>query len=323
MDVLYRPFDCRRIYYSSNLIDRGREKVMQHFLKGENVGLITCRQQSSFDFQHIFVSRLISDMCNISLQTKETGYVFPLYPENTTQQLLEIPVRTPNLDPGILLLIAEKLGLTFTPEKSGRGAIYSPLNTANIQEHNNPYATADNHTFAPIDLLDYIYAVLHSPNYRETYKEFLKIDFPRVPFPDPKTFWPLVKLGAELRQIHLLESPVLDHTLTTYPNDGDNIVTRKINKNDFEITDGRGELIRPGQIQGRVWINGQQYFDGVPLVVWKFYIGGYQPAQKWLKDHHGRKLNFEDIRHYQKVIVALAETHRIMQAIDSIWHPVD
>jgi len=210
------------------------------------------------------------------------------------------------------------------------------LNTANIQEHNNPYVPADNHTFAPIDLFDYIYAVLHSPNYRETYKEFLKIDFPRVPYPDPQTFRSLVKLGGELRQIHLLggegsipsaalptslwvESPVLDNLITTYPNDGDNIVTRKINKNDFEIMDSTDKSASTG----RVWINDQQYFDGVPLVAWEFYIGGYQPAQKWLKDRHGRKLNFEDILHYQKIIVALTETHRIMQTIDSIWHPVD
>ena len=239
--------------------------------------------------------------------------------------------------------------------------------------------------------------MLHSPNYRETYKEFLKIDFPRVPYPEPQTFWPLVKLGAELRQLHLLggegsipsaalptsmwvESPVLDNPITTYPNDGDNIVTRKINKNDFEIAGAvdksgisrdlvsvhlplckrgiegdlsnkispnpsfpkrgterlrdlqetiDGDLSAPSTdadnagnsaSTGRVWINDQQYFDGVPVVAWEFYIGGYQPAQKWLKDRHGRKLNFEDIRHYQKIIVALTETHRIMQTIDSIWH---
>jgi len=329
----------------------------------------------------------------------DQSFVFPLYlyPENTSQKLLETPVRTPNLNPGILQQIAEKLGLIFIPEKPGRGALPASLNTANIQEHNNPYAPADNQTFAPIDLLDYIYAVLHSPDYRETYKEFLKIDFPRVPYPEPQTFWPLVKLGAELRQLHLLggegsipsaalptsmwvESPVLDNLITTYPKDGDNIVTRKINKNDFEIAGAvdksgisrdlvsvhlplckrgiegdlsnkispnpsfpkrgterlrdlqetiDGDLSAPSTdadnagnsaSTGRVWINDRQYFDGVPVVAWEFYIGGYQPAQKWLKDRHGRKLNFEDIRHYQKIIVALTETHRIMQTIDSIWH---
>ena len=204
MDVLYRPFDCRKIYYSSNLIDFGRENVMQHFLKGENVGLCFNRQiEQQRLFADVFVTSELFTLHSLSL--KESNNIAPLYlyPENTTQQLLETPVRTPNLNPGILQQIAEKLGLIFTPEKSGRGALPASLNTANIQEHNNPYAPADNQTFAPIDLLDYIYAVLHSPNYRETYKEFLKIDFPRVPYPDPQTFWPLVKLGAELRQLHL------------------------------------------------------------------------------------------------------------------------
>jgi hypothetical protein len=244
-----------------------------------------------------------------------------LYPENTTQQLLETPVRTPNLNPEIIQQIAEKLGLTFTPEKSGISALPVSLNTTAIQEHHNPYAPADNHTFAPIDLLDYIYAVLHSPNYRETYKEFLKIDFPHVPYPDPQTFWSLVKLGAGLRQLHLLESPVFDNPITTYPIDGDNIVTRKINKSDFEIVVlPRCVGLREDATQptGRLWINDQQYFDDVPVVAWEFYIGVYQTAQKWLKDRVGRKLNFEDILHYQKIIVALTETHRIMQDIDLI-----
>ena len=157
-------------------------------------------------------------------------------------------------------------------------------------------------TFAPIDLLDYIYAVLHSPEYREKYKEFLKIDFPRVPYPeDSEKFWQLVELGGQIRQLHLLESPLLEKRITGYPEDGDNIITRKITKTS------------PGyepdsETHGKVWINEQQYFENVPLVTWEFYIGGYQPAQKWLKDRKGRELSFEDILHYQKMIVALNET---------------
>ena len=172
-------------------------------------------------------------------------------------------------------------------------------------------------TFAPIDILDYIYAVLHSPTYREKYKEFLKIDFPRVPFPrrdvehGVSTFWQLVKLGGELRQIHLLESPVVDKYITQYPVSGDNVVSMPkyfpIPKN--EIT---------GALQGNVYINDTQYFANVPLTAWSFYIGGYQPAQKWLKDRKGRTLDYEDILHYQKIIVALTETDRIMKEIDKI-----
>ena len=116
-----------------------------------------------------------------------------------------------------------------------------------------------------------------------------------------------------------MASPVLDHAITTYPNNGDNIITRKINKNDFERVGG----VEEPTSTGRVWINDRQYFDGVPVIAWEFYIGGYQPAQKWLKDRHGRKLNFEDIVHYQKIIVALTETHRIMKEIDSILPRVE
>ncbi len=156
-------------------------------------------------------------------------------------------------------------------------------------------------TFAPIDILDYIYAVLHSPTYREKYKEFLKIDFPRVPYPKEKeVFWQLVKFGGELRQIHLLESPVVDNYITQYPIDGNN------------------EVVKPVFKDGSVFINDTQYFANVPEVAWNFYIGGYQPAQKWLKDRKGRKLEFEDIMHYQKIIVALTETDRIMKKIDEI-----
>ncbi|MGB2174631.1 MAG: type ISP restriction/modification enzyme [Flavobacteriaceae bacterium] len=171
--------------------------------------------------------------------------------------------------------------------------------------------------FAPIDILDYIYAVLHSPSYREQYKEFLKIDFPRVPYPkDKDTFWALVQLGGEIRQIHLLESPKVEDYITTYPKDGDNMITRKITKTNigYESIDNS---------KGRVWINDEQFFDNVPLIAWEFYIGGYQPAQKWLKDRKGRALSFEDILHYQKIIVALSETDRLMKEIDSIMKEKD
>ena len=167
-------------------------------------------------------------------------------------------------------------------------------------------------TLYPLYILDYIYAVLHSPSYREKYKEFLKIDFPRIPYPKKrKEFWKLVELGEKLREIHLLESPIVEQYITKYPFDGEIEFTRKFTK------------ISPGFISteeglGRVWINDKQYFDNVPLVAWEFYIGGYQPAQKWLKDRRGRQLKFDDILHYQKIIVALTETDNLMKEIDKI-----
>lgn len=282
--VMYRPFDDRFTYYtgkSKGFVAYPRSELFSHLNKNVNVSLITCRQLSTFDFQHLFASRFVSDMCNISSQTKETGYIFSLYqyPENNALQTIEQAAeRTPNLKNEIVKQLAGNLGLTFTSEKE----------------------TTEN-TFAPIDILDYIYAVLHSPTYREKYKEFLKIDFPRVPYPKDKvTFWHLVKLGKEIRQIHLLESPTVEKYITQYPIDGDYVV------------------IKPNYQNGKVYINDTQYFDNVPEVAWNFYIGSYQPAQKWLKDRKDRKLEFEDILHYQKIIVALSETDRLMKEIDKI-----
>ena len=176
-------------------------------------------------------------------------------------------------------------------------------------------------SFAPIDILDYIYAVLHSPTYREKYKEFLKIDFPRVPYPkDKKTFWQLVDLGGQIRQIHLLESPTTEKYITQYPIDGDNVVDKirfEMYYYGNEIPDENGNFNYPDYL-GSVYINESQYFGNVPQSAWNFYIGGYQPAQKWLKDRKGRKLEYDDILQYQKIIVALTETGRLMKEIDNI-----
>ncbi|HPH99687.1 MAG TPA: N-6 DNA methylase [Chitinophagaceae bacterium] len=281
----YRLFDTRYICYNQIMFDRGcsRYELMRGLLNPNEYALNTSRNtQKQGDFSDVFVSNNLTD----SHYCTGGNYVFPLYlyPEINAQQTIgQTDKRTPNLNLAIVNKIAEKLDLTFTNE---------PFD----------YAQGDiRKTFAPIDILDYIYAVLHSPTYREKYKEFLKIDFPRVPYPkDKETFWKLVKLGGEIRQIHLLESPTADQYITQYPIDGSNIVTK------------------PKYQDGKVFINDIQYFDNVPQIAWNFYIGGYQPAQKWLKDRKDRKLEFEDILHYQKIIVALTETDRLMKEIDKI-----
>ncbi|MCB0744224.1 MAG: DNA methyltransferase, partial [Ignavibacteriae bacterium] len=164
----------------------------------------------------------------------------------------------------------------------------------------------------PEEILDYIYAVLHSPTYFNKFKEFLKIDFPRVPYPkDQNTFQELVKFGTELRQIHLLESPKVNQFITSFPKMGSDIVEKP--KFVLNVLDAKF-----ASTKGDVWINDEQYFGNVPEVAWNFYIGGYQPAQKWLKDQKGRTLTNEEIEHYQKIIVALTETDRIMKEIDKI-----
>lgn len=278
--ILYRPFDIRHTLYtgkSSGFIGRPRTSTMSHMVNEKNLGLITLRiNGEGVEFVSL-ISKFIIEKGSLP---RGNYSIFPLYvyPNNSQPELYN-NARVPNLNNEIVQQIAVGLNLTFVNEKEVAGEV----------------------CFAPIDLLDYIYAVLHSPAYREKYKEFLKIDFPRVPYPtNTNSFWQLVRLGCKLRQLHLLESSNIDNYITTYPQDGENIV------------------ITPRYEAGRVYISPTQYFDGVPESTWQFFIGGYQPAQKWLKDRKGRELNFDDILHYQRIIVALSETERLMSEIDEI-----
>lgn len=131
----------------------------------------------------------------------------------------------------------------------------------------------------------------------------------------------MVKLGGELRQIHLLESPIVEKFITQYPIDGDNVVGKVSFTPYVYSPEPNYSLVPNGEdynYLGTVDINDKQCFADVPTSAWEFYIGGYQPAQKWLKDRKGRALSFEDILHYQKIIVALTETDRIMKKINKI-----
>jgi predicted helicase len=288
----YRPFENRHIYFDRILVDRPRKELITHSKGKENVLLGIGRQGLAVGNIEWCLATVSKHPVDANMFRRGGVNLFPLYlyPENNGQQTIEETTeRKPNLNQEIVDKIAKILDLTFTNEKE-------------ITEN----------TFAPIDILDFIYAVLHSRKYRTEYKEFLKTDFPKIPYPkDKNKFWQLVKLGGEIRQIHLLESPKVEDYITTYPKGGDNTVTTKIGKKDWELFDEENGL-------GRIWINEEQYFDNIPLTAWDFYIGGYQPAQKWLKDRKERTLEFDDILHYQKIIVALSETDRLMKEIDKI-----
>ncbi len=285
--ITYRPFDERDIYYNESFVDRTRRSVGRELIEDNLV--LNLAKIVKAEWNHTLITKSIPTA--ISMDINGT-YFTPLYiyPKLNGQQTIEKDEeRKPNLNQEIVDVIAKKLDLVFTNEKV-------------ITES----------TFSPIDILDYIYAVLHSPTYREKYNAFLKTGFPRVPYPeDQETFWKLVKLGGEIRQIHLLESPKVEEYITSYPKDGDNVITTKIAQKDWELFDKEKGL-------GRIWINEEQYFDNIPLVAWEFYIGGYQPAQKWLKDRKERTLELDDIFHYQKIIVALTETDRLMKEIDKV-----
>jgi len=277
VEINYRPFDTRYTYYTGHTkgfhcMPRG--KFMRHFIEGKNIGLIIGRQGQAVGSMEWNLISLTSSITDLNIYYRGGGMVFPLYLypfENPSERHL-------NLNSDMVKTMADKMNLRFSKEK-----------------------TEENGTFAPIDILDYIYAVLHSPVYRKKYKELLKIDFPRIPYPEnAEQFCRLAALGSLLRKLHLMENVNLSNDKATFPIAGNN-----------EITMQKYE-------KGKVFINKTQYFDNVPLEVWEFYIGGYQPAKKWLKDRNGRILIFDEIEHYSKIITVLSLTMDIQQQIDEV-----
>lgn len=260
--ISYRPFDYRYIYYDGNYVKRARFVVMRHFLDKDNLGIIAVRNNRD-DSDTFFVCNRLVDKTIMS--SKDNANVFPLYlyPENGSMET----ERRANLD-----------------EK-----IWAGINAAIGKEA------------APEDIFDYIYGVLHSPAYRAKYKEFLKVDFPRIPYPkDAAEFEHYRGLGHELRELHLMHN--VPASPVAFPEAGSMVVE--------QITyDG-----------DKVRINGNQYFANVPAEAWNFYIGGYQPAQKWFKDRKGRALSFDDINHYRNIISVLLRTAELMREIDKSYN---
>lgn len=264
--ISYRPFDARWTYYtgkSRGFICYPRHEVMRHMLF-KNIAIATARSNKNPTTDHFFISDSIFEAKCAESSTQSALFPLYLYPEETHLD----KTRRVNFDPKLYKRL-QKL------------AVHS--------EHGTP---------DEVQVFDYIYGVLHCPAYRDTYAEFLKIDFPRIPWPaSSDEFWDVSAKGAELRKLHLMDPAAIGPTPYPFTGNGDNVV----DKPRFE--------------DGRVWINATQYFDSAPEVSWGFFIGGYQPAQKWLKDRKGRALSFDDVKHYQRILKILAETDRIMGTI--------
>jgi predicted helicase len=297
----YRPFDTRYICYLSDLIERGcdRYDLMKNFFQ-ENVGLVTTRILSSMDFKHVFISEMIGDMCFISNRGKEANYFFPLY-----IYLEEKPKKKEKLNPTAMMLFEEK-------EKY---QVKMPnINPEIFKKLEDTYKTK----ILPEDIFYYIYGVLYSNTYRKKYAEFLKIDFPRIPFTDKyKLFKTVGKYGKELADLHLLKS--ISNSSAKFQGKGDDRV-KKV------VYDGKKQL---------VYINNEQYFEGIAENVWNYQIGGYQVLEKWLKDRKerkrrkdrkerkGRVLSLDDIKHYCQITTTLRQTIEIQKDIDKLYPEVE
>ena len=281
--ILYRPFDRRFTFYSGKsggFICRPRPQVMRHMLSRQNIGLSTTRStEIARGWEHAFVSRLLIQHHTVSL--KEVNYLFPLYTYPTLEQSEVGMTREPNLGAEFIEALGSAVGLEFVSR--GPGDLETSL--------------------GPEDMFNYIYAVLHSPEYRRRCADFLKSDFPRVPLTSNRAlFTALVGLGQRLASLHLMEADGADQP--AFPVAGNNQVSKL-------------RYAPPASsAPGRVFINRIQYFEGVTPETWAFTIGGYRPAEKWLKDRKDRVLAFDDITHYRRLCAALAETPRIMARID-------
>jgi hypothetical protein len=267
--ISYRPLDTRSVLYRPDMVDWGRFDFMHHMLEGENLGLITPKIKKDQ------VGGIVTNtLCgHKTYDAYDSNSLFPLYLYPDEQDLDQ--TRRVNFERKLYARLQE---LAARREQVNGITIVTPPDE--------------------IAAFDYIYGVLHCPAYRDTYAEFLKIDFPRIPWPaNPAEFWDVSAKGAQLRKLHLMDPVTIGPTPFPFTGNGDNAVDK------------------PRSEGGRVWINETQYFDNAPAVSWDFYIGGYQPAQKWLKDRKGRTLGIEDVRHYQRILKILAETDRIMGTI--------
>lgn len=280
--ILYRPFDYRFIFYHPSLVWSMSKPTMQHMVGEPNLAFAIGRAGGAIDQGAWNIVTCANSITDLNLYRRGGNSVFPLYLKlQQDHQHEEL-----NLSAERRLNFSEEFLKSLSTTLAGKRAI-------------NGLPAC----LTPEDIFHYAYAVFHSPGYRSRYAELLKIDFPRLPLTgNLELFQELARLGGELTALHLLESPKHDKPIT-------------------EFIGGRPpEVEKVSWSKNTVWIDKAQTigFQGVPEEVWNFHIGGYQVCEKWLKDRKGRKLSKEDISHYQKVVVALSETIRLMKEIDEV-----
>ncbi|MCK4646973.1 MAG: N-6 DNA methylase [Candidatus Aminicenantes bacterium] len=275
--ILYRPFDIRHVFYSKLLIDRPRFEIMRHMIK-KNISLLLPRR--SYSWHHAFVAQNFAVDVAISASSREANYLFPLYlyPQSDKKDLFSRTKKLDKKQPNISSNIFASVLNVYQKE---------PL---------------------PEEIFYYIYAILYSNIYRTKYAEFLKIDFPRIPFTkNYSLFIKMAKYGQELAEMHLLKSKELDPPISKFQGKGDNKIEKLIYN----------------EKEKRLYFNLNQYFEGITEEIWHYQIGGYQICSKWLKDRKGRILSLRDIKHFCRVITALKRTLEIQKEIDKLYPKIE
>lgn len=287
--IVYRPFDVRYTWYSGRgkgFIGTPASGLMHHILQDKNLGLCCLRQARRGQIDGFFA---VQDLvCKDVVSPFDIGTVFPLYlyPNGNLPEedlFAHDNGRRPNLSAEFIKDFCAKLQVKFVPDGLGRPG---------------------KREIGPEFIFHYAYAVFHSPTYRERYAEFLRADFPRLPLTsDFELFRILGGFGGDLVDLHARGKG--EPRGLSFPVKGDN----KIEEVRYQPPQDKEP--------GRVWINDKQYVEGVPEAAWTFPIGGYLPAQRWLKDRIGRMLGYAEQEEYKRIIWALIETKRLMAEIDS------
>ncbi|OIP29862.1 MAG: DNA methyltransferase, partial [Deltaproteobacteria bacterium CG2_30_43_15] len=287
--ILYRPFDIQWVFYHDNLIERPRKEVMRHMME-ENLGLVSVRQVAEGIFNHAFVTDNIIES-RVTLSNKGIAFLFPLYLySDTDKKETGNPNKKRSLGSTMMLF-----------EPKAEYTIKKPNLSPQLVER---LTCQYKKTPSPEEIFYYIYAVLYSNIYRTKYAEFLKIDFPKIPFTkDYKLFSKVAEYGKRLVDLHLLKSVELDSPVAKFQGDGDE----------------RVEKLRYDGGEKCVYVNRSRYFEGITKEVWEYQIGGYQVCSKWLKDRKGRRLFLDDIKHYCKIVTSLQKTMEIQKVIDNIY----
>ncbi len=287
----YRVFDIRYFYPENKFLWRSVEKLQQQFSK-ENIVMVTTKSLSTNLFRHIFITKNIGDYSFISDKTREVNYYFPLYLYESNQKFIFKGQKRLDIDG-----VQKKLGESQENKRPNiKKEIFDLLG--------DKYKKA----ITPEGIFYYIYAVLYSNIYRKKYNEFLKIDFPKIPFTkDEKMFFKMSAFGKELVNLHLLKLPKLEKPIAKFSVTGDS----QVKKREYQ------------EKEKRIYINDKQYFEKIEPEVWNYYIGGYQVMDKWLKDRIGSALSPKDVNHYLKVITALKYTIDLQEQIDKIYSSIE
>jgi len=307
--ILYRPFDVRELFYHDAVIERGRREAMRHMMEPNCALILPRRVETAIPWSHVLVGETIIEHVAVSLKTID--YCFPLYLYNeensgagrgrrsAAHQMMMAFEPKPEYKTG-----AKPTLLQFLSNEEVVAKRRSNLNPLLMEAFKYTY----DREISPETVFCYIYAVLYSNAYRKKYAEFLKTDFPRIPFTKNfKLFQKLAEKGAQLVELHLLKSKKLERAISKHQESGDARVVK----------------VCYDPKKDRVNINDKKYFDGVPSEVWEYRIGGYQVCEKWLKDRKGRMLTSEEITTYSKVVTAIAETIKIQKTLDELFKDVE